>query len=54
MRGFRFSAETVKVNIHVSETSLAFARFARPPERPIDKKGEKAQLLSLINAGLTD
>jgi hypothetical protein len=53
MRGFKFPVETAKVNIHASDTSLAFARFTRSPKGPIHKKGEKAQVLFLINAGLT-
>ena len=53
LRSFKFFVETAKVNMHASESCLAFARFTRPPKRPIEKKGEKAQVLSLINAGLT-
>jgi len=43
--------EDVKVNVHASESSPVFARFTTPPGTPIDKKGEKAQALFLINAG---
>jgi hypothetical protein len=38
--------------MHVSESSLLFSRFTRPPEKPTEKKGEKAKVLFLINAGL--
>jgi hypothetical protein len=51
---FKFFVENAKVDIHASETSLDFARFMRPPRRPIEKKGEKIQVLFLINAGLAD
>jgi hypothetical protein len=34
---------------------LSLSRDSRDPQkRPVDKKGEEAQVLSLINAGLAD
>ncbi len=53
-RDFNFLTGDVKVNMHASETSLRFATFTRSSKRPIEKKGEEAQVLSLINAGLAD
>jgi hypothetical protein len=52
-RNFKFLVENVKVNMNASESSLLFARFTRSPKRPIEKKGEKAKVLFLINDGLT-
>jgi hypothetical protein len=39
--------------MHAFETSLACASFTPSPQRPIDEKGERAQVLFLIDAGLT-
>jgi hypothetical protein len=51
-RNFNFFVENAKVGIHASESSLAFARSGSPPNRPVEKKGEKAAILFLINADL--
>jgi hypothetical protein len=50
VRTFKFFVGDDKVDVNTSESPLL---FTRPLEKPIEKKGEKAKVLFLMDASLT-
>jgi hypothetical protein len=53
MKTFKFFVEDDKVDIKIPDSPLFFPRFTRPLKKPIEKKGEKAKVLFLMDASFT-